>query len=47
MLEIQDIFGEQSISVKIGKKEFIDPLIKQLDDLTSSESGHACCWWMR
>ena len=83
MREIQDIFGEKSISGKIGKKEFIHPLIdplaychglacrrrrmsshndpnarepfakrepasiKQLDDLTSSEPGHARCWWIR
>jgi hypothetical protein len=30
MREIQDIFGEKSISVKIGKQEFIDPLIDPL-----------------
>jgi hypothetical protein len=30
MIEIQDIFGEKSISVKIGEKEFIHPLIDAL-----------------
>src|SRR5258708_28293667 len=30
MIEIQDIFGEKSISVKIGEKEFINPLIDPL-----------------
>jgi hypothetical protein len=30
MIEIQDIFGEKPISVKISEKEFIDPLIDPL-----------------
>jgi len=30
MIEIQDIFGEKSISVKVGEKEFIDPRIDAL-----------------
>jgi len=30
MIQIQDSFGEQSISVKTGEKEFIHPLIDPL-----------------
>jgi hypothetical protein len=39
MIEVQDIFEEKPVSVKIGDEEFIDPLTHTLAYL------HGFAWW--
>jgi len=41
MIQVQDIFGEKPISVKIGEKEFIHPRIHTLTH------RHRLAWWRR
>jgi len=43
VIEIQDIFGEKSISVQVSEKEFIDPRTVPLATVTDLPIGGAGC----